>query len=155
MRALDVDNMTWLMTERVAHWELSSIRSEIDEFKATGRLSIKSVPARGSPASQKYWRFVKDGYDKGEAEAVAWASELPVSDRPLFISNDVRARELARRNRVPVGDVMDLTVAAIQSGALAKERATEILEVWQDKRQSLCRPVDYTTFEETFTTRTR
>lgn len=124
VQLLDVDGSHWVMTEIIARRELSTIAAELAGFVATGRLRIEAIPARGTPASDSFKAFVREGHDRGESEAIAWATHLARSARPIFISNDRKARDLAKRQHVPSGDVMDLVVEAIETNVLSTSRAT-------------------------------
>lgn len=148
MTALDVDGCQWLMTEIVARRELSSVARELADFEASKRLLVKSVASRGTPQADTFKELCRAGHDRGEAESIAWACHLEPDKRPLFISNDLRARRLAADRRVPVGDVMDLIVEAIGATILDEKRAESITTVWGDRRKDLCRPRDFTTFSE-------
>jgi predicted nucleic acid-binding protein len=139
----------WLMTEYIANHELGMLASEIQALCQSQRLHIRRLPGR-----DPHFRELKQkGHDKGEAEAIAWAMQLPRRERPLFISLDKGARDGARENGVPTGDIMDLMVEAVASGEISFEDAREKASIWDDKKQVLGRPSDYATFEETFTRR--
>lgn len=133
------------MTEYIASHGLSAVASEIESLCKIGRLSIRSLSAR-DPG----FRDLKKQHDKGEAEAIAWAMQLPRGQRPIFISLDNKARDGAEKNGIPSGDILDLMIEAVESGEISFEVAREKASIWDDKRQQQGRPSDYTTFDETF-----
>jgi predicted nucleic acid-binding protein len=146
LRSLAPGKGSWLMTGYIARHELSTVAVEVDAFCKTERLHIHDVSARDANLRD----LKQKGHDKGEAEAIAWAMQLPREHRPLFISVDKRAREGAKENGVPTGDIMELMVEAVESGEVSLEEAREKASIWDDKRQVQGRPSDYTNFDETF-----
>jgi predicted nucleic acid-binding protein len=146
LRSVGEGQQPWLMTGYVARHELSTVAAAIDALCLSGRLLIHELPAR----DPRFRALKQKGHDKGEAEAIAWAMHLPREDRPLFVSIDKRAREGARENGVPSGDIMDWIVEVVGCGAIAIEAAREKASIWDDKRQVQGRPHDYTTFDDTF-----
>ena len=148
LTALDVPGCTWVMTGLVARKELRTILAEVAAFESSKRLRVEQIPSRGTPAADAFKDLCRQGYHQGEAEAVAWAMQLERGQRPLFISNDREARGLAKAKKIPVGDVMDLIIEAIDGNLLTVEQATAITAVWSDKRQGQCKPRDFTTFAE-------
>jgi predicted nucleic acid-binding protein len=136
----------WLMTSYIARHELNDIADEITEFEKAGHLLVQATMAK-DPLFRK---LKKEGHHVGEAEAIAWAAQLAVEERPIFISADKGARDGARTHGVPAGDLMDLVVEAIESGEVDRRAVREKVAVWDDKHQMLGRPSDYTTFDDTF-----
>lgn len=135
---------TVVITEYVALHELSTLSADIDELKACGALRIEQVLRR----QEHFRRLIQSGADKGEAEAVAWA--ITQNPGPVFISIDRAARRLARENKVRSGDIMDLLVDMIDLGIVAMNDVRERMYPWNDRRQQMGRPVDFTTFDDTF-----
>jgi len=89
-------------------------------FVRRKRLQIHQLPAR----DVGFRRLKGQGHDRGEAEAIAWAAQLPRDQRPLFISVDKRARDGAKENGVPVGDILDLMIEAVDCGDVTYRRRT-------------------------------
>lgn len=150
LRALSLlapDRVALWMTEYIARRELSLISRDIEELEKTGKLVVQSV-VRGGEVFQRARELKRSGLDPGEAEAIAWALGRPAEERPLFVSNDRRAREEALRMRVPAGDLMDLLVEIIDAGLMGEPEASDKVSIWSDKSQSLCRPRDFSTFED-------
>jgi predicted nucleic acid-binding protein len=146
LRTLEAGKGKWLMTGYIAKHELSDVVAEIGALCAAERLQIHQLPAR----DVGFRRLKEQGHDRGEAEAIAWAAQLPRDQRPLFISVDKRARDGAKENGVPVGDILDLMIEAVDCGDVSYEDAREKASIWDDKHQVQGRPRDYTTFAETF-----
>jgi predicted nucleic acid-binding protein len=146
LRSLAAGKGSWLMTGYIARHELSTVAAEVAAFCKTERLRIHDVSAKDASLRD----LKHKGHDKGEAEAIAWAMQLPREQRPLFISIDKRARDGARANGVPAGDIMDLIVEAVECGEVSIGEAREKASIWDDKRQVQGRPIDYTAFEATF-----
>ncbi len=129
----------------MATHELSSLQDEVAALEHNGTIQIE--PVKGS-AAQRYRAFVKTGEaDKGEAEAVAWASTTGAE--VMFVSNDQRARAFARTHKVRAGDVLDLVIALMDVGVLPEDEARVTLAVWDEPGRFDGRPADYAGFEET------
>jgi predicted nucleic acid-binding protein len=139
------------MTGFIAHHELNGLQMEVRGLVQAGLVTIEDITAR-SPAYKKFQELRKSrqGLHKGESEAIAWAMQRSRDERPLFISNDTRARKGAKHYGVPAGDLMDLAVEMIDSGLTELEDVKERLGVWDDRSQDLCRPGDYDDFDSTF-----
>src|SRR5580700_8334932 len=90
-------NVRMRMTQYAARHELSTIDRELRALEAQGRLSVHGVERR-SDADHLYRQLVRDGVDKGEAEAVGWAVHFG-SEEIVFVSVDHRARDVASRHR--------------------------------------------------------
>jgi predicted nucleic acid-binding protein len=146
LRSLAARKGSWLMTGYIARHELSTVAAEVDAFCQTERLRIHEIPAKDA----RYRELRQQGHDKGEAEAIAWATQLPRDQRPLFISLDKRARDGAEENGIPAGDILDLMVEAVECGEVSIGEVRDKASIWDDKRQAQGRPHDYTTFDDTF-----
>ena len=146
------DDATFVMTEYVARHELSQVSREIEALAARRSLRVEPVMVR-SPAGRRWRKLRQEGVHKGEAEAIAWALEQPARDRPIFVSRDAHALKAAREHALDAIDVMGFVVEAVVLGILPRQTAEAALEPWEDKRHQLCRPRDFTTFEETFARR--
>lgn len=70
--------------------------------------------------------------------------------RPVFVSRETKALAHATARGVAAADVFALICAAVQQGWISVETAKATLVVWDDKGQEICRPKDYTTFDECF-----
>lgn len=138
-----------IATEFIARHELSPLQADVKALEKEGRLRVEAVTVR-TPAHQTFRQLRKEGVDKGEAEAIAWAMCLAPDRRPLFVSNDAAARRCAERNGVPVVDVMGLAVEIVEGGVLSLAEVRERLAPWEDSRQSFGRPGDFSTFDETY-----
>ncbi len=137
------------MTQYVARHELSTLAFEIGALEQSGILKVHPVLAR-SEQGQNWKRLLREGVDKGEAESIAWAMGQDRSGRPLFVSVEPRARQAAEREGVPNGDLMDLVVDLVERGIVDRESARGATGIWEDRRQQLGRPRDFTTFDETY-----
>ena len=143
------------MTEYVARHELSPDAKTVDALCARDLLSIEPVAGRSVQAFLRKSRDKKSGLHKGEAEAIVWAMSLDRNQRPLFISNDLRARKGAEQHGVPAGDLMDFVVEATAAGVLARHDLNRLVAAWDDKEQQQCRPRDWSGFDSTFARRQR
>lgn len=130
-----------IITEFVARHELCALAALLSPMERSGQVSVRPLSAR----DPNFKRFRRDGADKGEAEIVAWYLQSPSTDRPRFISNDRKARTLARAEGVPQGDLLDLVIALLERGILTMIEAEEKLAPWRDPGQQRCRPPSFTT----------
>ncbi len=144
--ALSRESKIWI-GEYVARHELNLLFEVLEVHRAAGRIDFVAVAARTS-AFQKFRAWQKEGFDKGEAEAIAWASEVPHERRPLFVTRDSKARQLAQREGVLHTDVMGIVVEAVCRGHLELDRAREALSAWDDPRQQQGKPHPYAGFDE-------
>jgi predicted nucleic acid-binding protein len=140
-----------VLTGYVARHELALLGREVERLEKAGVIVIVDV-RRDSDAGRRYRIFQRET-DKGEAEAIAWALDVPDDVRPLFVSRDAGARRFARAQGVPETDVMGAIVEAVHAGRLPRERAQVALAVWEDKDQQIGRPSDYAGFDATFAAR--
>jgi predicted nucleic acid-binding protein len=136
------------LTEHIARKELNMLAREVEALEKNGTVRVEPVPIRSEAGrlARTLKNSPREGLHVGEAEAIAWAVGVPAASRPLFVSNDRRAREGALRPSVPAGDRMDLIGELIDAGLLHEKDAAEKVAVWSDKGQDLCRPRDFTTF---------
>lgn len=148
------DTTSFVMTEYVARHELHDVEGDVTALETEKRLRIERVSRRGSdPQGQRFRAYQEDGLHKGEAESLAWVMGLD-GIRPLFISNDRGARNGFARHRAPTGDVMDLIVEAVTSGAVDRTAARDVVSAtWDDRPDHRCRPLDYSDFDSTFAQR--
>jgi predicted nucleic acid-binding protein len=154
LRQAAIGATSFVMTDYVARHELSDVEAEVTALIAEKRLRIETVSSRKTdPEGKRFREYRAEGLDKGEATSLAWAMGL-VEDRPLFITNDTGARAGFLRHRAPVGDVMDLIVEAVTSGAVELAAVREVASAsWDDRPNHRCRPADYTDFDRTFAQR--
>ena len=98
--------------------------------------------------------LIRQGVDKGEAEAIAWAVETFERDeRPIFVSVDSNARRNATHNQLVAIDLMGALVEWIEEGLIDRARAVELTAIWDDRGKECGRPSDYDTFERTYARR--
>jgi hypothetical protein len=140
--------------EYVARRELSGLASELKELERVGSVVVVAIERRG-PSGARFKNLKNAGMDAGEAEALAWALDLPPAERPMFVSLDVAARGAAVRHGVVSGDVMDLVVELVEAGIVVRADAEAALVVWEDRRNQFGRPPDFTTFDATYQARLR
>jgi hypothetical protein len=154
LRQADVSVVSFVMTEYVARHELHDVEADVTALVSEKRLRIEPVSSRKTdPEGRRFREYKGEGMDKGEATSLAWVMGLD-TNRPLFISNDGPARSAFARHGAPVGDVMDLIVEAVTSGAVSHEAAREVASAsWDDRPNNRCRPGDYTDFDRTFAQR--
>jgi predicted nucleic acid-binding protein len=142
------------MTEYVARHELSSDAKTIEALCACNLLSIEKVSGKDVQKLLRESRDKKSGLHKGEAESIIWAKGLDRKERPLFISNDRRARRGAEQHGVPAGDLMDFLVEAVQAKVVELDEMKRLVSaVWNDREQQQCRPHDWDGFDSTFARR--
>jgi len=142
-----------LMCEYAARHELSSISGELSNLERQTHLSICSVHAKEKKLQIR--SLIREGTDKGEAEAVVWSLAQDNDCRPCFVSVDRGARRIAREKGLVAGDVFDLIVDLLGRRILDIAEVQIKLLVWEDRRQQLGRPSDFTNFEETLKKRQR
>jgi predicted nucleic acid-binding protein len=154
LRAAPTDSTRFVMTEYVARHELRDVQPDVTALEGEKRLRIEPVSSRKSdPQGKRFREYRDEGLDKGESESLAWVMGLD-GDRPLFISNDRKARAGFGRHGAPVGDVMDLIVEAVTSGAVDRAAVREVASAaWDDRPNHQCRPGDYSDFDQTFAQR--
>lgn len=155
LRAAPVGQTPMIMTEYVAHHELSDVRRDVDDLENEHRLEIRSVSRRKQDVEgQRFRQYRAEGMDKGESESLAWVMGVNASDRPLFISNDGNAIAGFRRHGVSAGHVIDLVVEAVESGVVVLDDARRVVSIaWDERPDNQCRPRDYTDFDETYARR--
>jgi len=142
-----------LMCEYAARHELSSVSDELSVIEQQTHLHICGVHEKAK--KQQIRSLIKEGTDKGEAEAVVWSLAQDKDCRPCFVSIDRRARRLAREKGLTAGDVFDLIVDLLEGHVLDVARVQLKLLVWEDRRQQLGRPSDFTNFREMLQKRRR
>jgi len=133
----------------VAHHELNDLQSELGEFQESGAVLVQDVKAR-TPAYRLFRELQNKGADKGEAESIAWANGLPKGSRPLFVSQDVHARQLARGNGLEAVDMFDLAIHLHEFGLVEKSEVQSLLASWDDNPHLACQPSDFIKFDETW-----
>lgn len=138
-----------LMTGYVRDHDLCSLQADLAELSSQQKLEVFSLRA----SDPEFRRLRRDGVDRGEAEAIAWALSQPKSARPVFISNDRRARERALKERVPAGDLLDLLVEYVRRGLLAEPDVQAVADIWDDRHQERCRPRDWDGYSATWSRR--
>lgn len=142
-----------LMCEYAARHELSSISGELSVFEHESHLNVFGVGERAKKSQIR--SLIKEGTDKGEAEAIVWSLEQDKACRPCFISVDRRARQIAREKGLTAGDLFDLIVDLLDEHVLDCAEVQLKVLVWEDRRQQLGRPSDFTDFRETLQKRQR
>ena len=73
----------------------------------------------------------------------------------MFVSCDRGAHWLAKREGVPVTDVLGLGVACVELGLLAKEALARRLSPWDSPHAQMGKPHDYAGFDSAFEQRVR
>jgi predicted nucleic acid-binding protein len=136
------------MCEYAARHELSSISGELSNLECQTHLRVCSVQDKAK--KQDIRSLIKGGTDKGEAEAVVWSLAQDKGCRPCFVSVDRGARRIARAKGLVAGDIFDLIVDLLGERVLDVAEVQLKLLVWEDRKQQLGRPSDFTSFEETF-----
>lgn len=132
----------------VARRELNPIQDEVKRLEALGVLKVSEVLARSPTSVQlRQLRERHRGIDKGEAEAIAWL--VTTGLRLPFVSCDVRAREIARAERITAWDVLDLVHEWIAASVLSLDAASDRLVDWSDDRGARWRPRDFVGVEAT------
>lgn len=142
-----------LMCEYAARHELSSISGELSNLEHQTHLHVCGVHEKAKKLQIR--SLVKEGTDKGEAEAVVWSLAQDKDCRPCFVSVDRRARQIGREKGLTAGDVFDLIVDLLEERILDVAGVQLKLLVWEDRRQQLGRPSDFTNFRETLQKRQR
>ena len=142
-----------LMCEYAARHELSSICDELSAIESKGHLRVCRVFEKAMKLQVR--SLIRDGTDKGEAEAVVWSLAQVRDCRPCFIPVDKGARRIARAKGLTAGDVFDLIVDLLYEPVLDVAEVEIKLHIWQDRRQQLGRPSDFTDFGETLKKRRR
>jgi predicted nucleic acid-binding protein len=155
LRQAPADATPFVMTQYVARHELHDVQADVAALETEKRLRIEPVSVRKTdPQGRRFREYKDEKLDKGEAESLAWVMGLDAADRPIFITNDRGARAGFVRHGAPVGDVMDLIVEAITSGAVAEAAARDVVAAaWDDRPNHRCRPQDYTDFDATIAKR--
>jgi predicted nucleic acid-binding protein len=142
-----------LMVGHAAYIELNPLQEEIELLKSSGSLSVPEVILK-SPAGQRLKSLRKEGVDKGEAEAIAWAVETyDRAERPIFVSIDKGARRHATRNQLVAVDMMGAVVEWVEDALIDRATAIKLTVVWDDRAQERGRPGDYDTFDNTYARR--
>lgn len=142
-----------IMVGQAAYVELNPLQAEIASLKAQGFLIVHEVIAR-SGAGQRAKELRRSGVDKGEAEAIAWATQnTRRNERPLFVTLDSAARKHAEANRLIALDLMDAIVDWIEEGILDRGTVARLTVVWDDRTQEIGRPRNYDGFESTYSRR--
>ena len=133
------------LTGYVACHELSTLWSaRLEPLVHSGRIRVEDVIAK-TPAYSRRRELQKAGADKGEAEAVAWATGIPLEKRPTFVSCDARARELAASVGVEAIDLGDLAALLIVEERATETEVTAKIATWDDTKQQQGRPARWTT----------
>jgi len=134
LRQSTIDATPFVMTQYVARHELHDVEVDVTALETEKRLRIEPVSVRKTdPQGRRFRQYREERLDKGEAESLAWVMGLD-ADRPMFITNDREARAGFVRHGAPVGDVMDLIVEAIASGAVQAGAAREVVSAaWDDR----------------------
>lgn len=124
--------MPLLMCEYAARHELSSISGELSNLERQTHLCVCSVDEKAKKLQIR--GLIKEGTDKGEAEAVVWSLAQGKESRPCFVSVDRGARRVARGKGLTAGDVFDLIVDLLDKRVLDVAGVQLKLLVWEDRR---------------------
>jgi hypothetical protein len=145
MTAAGAGRMRMRMAEYTARHELSTIDQLLRALEAQGRLSVHGI-VRRTDADRLYRALVRDGADKGEAEAVAWAVQFG-SEELVFVAVDHGARKVAGRHNILAADVMDLCVLLVEGAHVSADLVRSKLSPWLDREQQVGRPHDLAPFD--------
>lgn len=154
-RLLAHPDLRVLMAERTFKMELNDLRRELDAAQAAGALEVVQV-LKKTPAHERYRLWTRDSrLDRGEAEAVAWAStrtpEASASLMLVFTTNDKGAQKLAHDHGVVAWAVFRLLVEGSQRGWWTEVEAKAVLRRWDDNPHDRSgRPADFTTVDDTW-----
>ena len=136
------------ITGYVAQHELSSVwSSELEPLVLAGRIVRHDVKAK-TPEYAKWRELQRAGADKGEAEAIAWASALAKTSRPTFVTADHGAAKHARREGVEAFDLGELAAELIVSEVVLPSEVRAKIAVWDDVSQEQGRPHGWTTLAQ-------
>ncbi len=135
-------------TGYVAGHELSRLQEKVEGLIRQGRLRVHEVVAR-TPQYARFRDLNRNGADKGEAEAIAWAEAAGDPDI-VFVSLDENARRLAKASGISACDVFDFVVRLVLEGLMTENVARDKLVEWEDKKKGFGRPKGYATFDEAF-----
>jgi predicted nucleic acid-binding protein len=143
-----------IMTEYIARKELSSVATLVQSMVDSGCLKIVLVSASKHTETGRLWKELRtERIDKGESEALAWVLPMKAATRPVFVSREVAARRVAKERHVPSTDVFGFVVALVEAGWLTRPEAETALQIWDDKRQELCKPSDWLSFDVNYAKR--
>lgn len=150
LKTLETATAALYMTDFIARHELASVANVIEGLEHAGRLATAGIKGR-TPAHQRYRELQKAGADKGEAEAIAWAS----LNKPnlIFITHDVGARKHAVSHKLTCDDVFGLAIRLVESKEMTFEEAKGKFSFWDDDKNAFGKPADYTSFAETWAKR--
>jgi predicted nucleic acid-binding protein len=137
-----------VFTGFAARHELVMLQKELEFAASENRIRIEDLSFR-----DPHLRRLKQLVDKGEAEAIAWLLSQSRSGRPVFVTRDAVAARQAIAERLSCTDVLGVIVDLLHLKMLTTDEAKEMLAVWDDKAQMLCRPRDWEGFDSTVTAR--
>jgi hypothetical protein len=137
-----------ICTSFVAHHELNPLAKEVEQWTSLGLLEIKDVPSRSLASEfRRELRRRHRGIDKGEAEIISW---IVTSSRGTpFVSCDVRAREIARAEKILAWDVLDAIHEWLACKMLHHDAAQRCVAPWSDDPHARWRPRDFDGLEAT------
>ena len=138
------------MTGYVARHELKDVQDEVASLEECGLLVVHDIKVR-TPGYVRFKKLLKKGADKGEAESVAWAQELPSGNpKPVFVSQDGRARRMAKHCGLEAVDMFGIMVQLHELDLVAKCDVQARLASWDDNSHLACQPKDFTRFDDTW-----
>jgi predicted nucleic acid-binding protein len=150
------------LTEYVARHELALVQSHVEALERDRLVTVQRL-LKGTLEAERYRAFQRAAreralgsphrIDKGECEAVAWASSRPSEQRPVLVSCDRGARWLAERNGVAATDLFGLCVAAVAAGAIDVAELGLRLSPWDSPSQQMGKPPGFGRFEVEFAAR--
>lgn len=141
----DVD-LTW--TSFVFEHELSGLLGELEPLRDRGRVNVYGLQAR-TRAFGAFKELKRQGLDKGEAEAIAWARDIKASQPRFFVSDDRAARRVAGDNPTAISTA-ECVALLVAMGKLDLEAARELLAVWDDQSKQHGRPKGWRCFDDDF-----
>jgi len=120
-----------------------TLAAQLDQWYAEGALQRDSVRARRGGLQALYKKLKRGDPRPGRVDAAAVA--LTAKRGGVFFTHDRPAALLARRNRVPVCDVVDLALLAVEENAWTWSDAEEALARLDPGRRDAfaARPADW------------
>jgi hypothetical protein len=128
------------LMEWVRDHELSDLRPFLD---GKPELSIERI-VKGTPSWDTQRKMRKEGKaDKGEIEAIAWATTQKDTKDIRFVSVDSRARHFASANHLTPLDVRDLCCDLVIGGMVEEATMAQRLVPWDERTTGMGKPPDY------------
>lgn len=134
--------------EYAARHELGNLESEWQTEVNCGHLVLLPILAK----DPVYRRLLKARVDKGEAGALAAMLAEP-TDRDVFVSNDRKARDWAKREGVNQWDALDAMIWMLEQNLVTETDLRTALGPWDDSPGAFCRPRNWAGYEKTVAAR--